>query len=409
MIKYFVILGDGMADEPVEALGGKTPLEAANTPNFDWLCSHGELGLVKTVPDGMVPASDAANLSVMGYHPRKFYSGRSPLEAVSMGISMKDTDVSFRCNLVTLSEDEPYEEKIMMDHSSDEITTEEAKILMVAVEEAFGDSDKKFYPGRSYRHALIWNHGSEKIKTTPPHDILERKIGSYFPSGDHAAEISEMTRKSHDLLNQHPINQNRRKRGLRPANSIWIWGEGHKPDLISFPVKYGLQGCVISAVDLILGIGICAGLKPIEVEGATGNVNTNYRGKAEAALHALLKENMDFAYIHIEAPDECGHRNEMENKIKAIEQIDALVAGTIRKEMEASGNPWAVLLLPDHPTPLRLRTHSSDPVPFVIYRSSNDPKKATGLPYSEKAAASTGLFLPEGHVLMDRFIKNNPV
>ncbi len=408
-MKYFVILGDGMADEPIAALKGKTPLEVAHTPNFDWIASHGELGLVKTVPEGMTPASDAANLSVMGYHPGKFYSGRSPLEAVSMGIPLKTTDVSFRCNLVTLSDEEPYEKKRMVDHSSDEISTGEAKILMEAIEKAFGNSSRKFYPGRSYRHALIWDRGSEQIKTTPPHDILEQPIGKYFPQGDHAEEILDMTRKSFDLLDQHPVNQRRREKGLRPANSIWVWGEGHKPALTDFREKYGIRGCVISAVDLILGIGICAGLKPIEVEGATGNLHTNYEGKARAALDALIHGSLDFAYIHIEAPDECGHRNEMENKIKAIENIDRLVAGTLRESMESLHLPWSVMVLPDHPTPLRLRTHTSDPVPFAIYRSTHPGHSAdTHRLYSETSAGETGIYLPEGDLLMDRFIHSHP-
>ena len=320
-MKYIVVLGDGMSDYPVAQLDNKTPLQYANTPTFDYMAKHGIQGTVKTVPEGMPAGSDTANMAVFGYDPFVYYSGRSPFEAASMGVSMLDTDITFRCNLVTVSDDEIYEEKIMIDHSSDEITTEEAEVLIKALSEYLGTEIIKFYPGISYRHLMIWDNGPYAWNLTPPHDILGQKVKDYMPKGTGSEIIEEMTKKSYKFLTEHDINKKRVARGLKPANSIWIWGEGKKPLLSSFYEKYKLKGSVISAVDLIKGIGMCSGMDVIDVEGATGNIHTNFKGKAKAALDEMAKGN-DFVYIHVEAPDECGHRFEIENKYKAIELID---------------------------------------------------------------------------------------
>lgn len=401
-MKYIVILGDGMADEPIEQLNGKTPLEVANKPTIDGLSQKGELGLVSTIPEGMSPGSDTANLSVMGYDPRIYYSGRSPLEAISMGINMKDNDISFRCNVVTLSEDEPYEEKVIYDHSADEITSEEAAELIKVIQNHFGNDYLKFYPGVSYRHALIWENGSTDVTLIPPHDILSKKITDYLPKGIHSEMIYDMMKKSFDLLNNHPVNENRRKRGLKPANSIWIWGEGKKPLLPFFEDKYGLKGSMISAVDLLKGIALAAGMESIDVEGATGNLHTNYLGKANACLEAL-ERGKDFVYIHIEAPDECGHRGELDNKIKAIELIDEKVVKTIIDSLDAKGEAYRILIMPDHPTPIALRTHTRNPVPYALYDSR--VHKNSGLSYTEKDAETTQIHCKEGHQLMDYLLE----
>lgn len=409
-MKYIVLLGDGMADYPIAALGGKTPLEAANKPNMDFLASHGEMGLVKTVPEEFSPGSDVANLSVFGYAPKLYYTGRSPLEAVSMGISMKDTDMAFRCNLVTLSDEENYEEKTMMDYSAGEITTEEARELIRAVAEKLDTPDFRFYPGISYRHCLIWSNGKEGLKLTPPHDISGKKIGTYLPEGLHSPEFLSMMKRSEAILKDHPVNINRIQKGLNPATSIWLWGEGRKPALKSFREKYGLKGSVISAVDLIRGIGILAGLEPIIVEGATGNFHTNYTGKAQAALQAL-ENGSDFVYIHVEAPDECGHQGLLKEKVASIERIDSELLFPLLKVLEKWDH--SILLLPDHPTPISIRTHSKDPVPYVIYRKeagSNYEKQdvAGGLRrFTEKEAEATGVLVEQGHSLMDRFLTDS--
>jgi 2,3-bisphosphoglycerate-independent phosphoglycerate mutase len=395
-----------MADYPVLELGGRTPLEAANTPAFDRLAEAGEVGMVKTIPEGMAPGSDTANLAVMGYDPRVYYFGRSPFEAISMGLNLADTDAVFRCNVVTLSEDEPYGEKTMLDHSSDEISTEEARELLETVNQHLRTEEMTFYPGVSYRHILVWNNAPFDFRFTPPHDIIGRKIKEYLPAGPYGSLFLGMMEKSSKFLKDHPVNIRRKERGLKPANSIWIWGEGKKPRLPNFFEKYGLNGSVISAVDLIKGIGICAGLEPIEVEGATGNFHTNYEGKARAALDAL-QNGRDLVYIHIEAPDECGHRYEIENKVKSIEAIDARIVKPITAELEAGGEEYAVLLLPDHPTPLRLRTHTAEPVPFLIYRSG-DKKDGRGQIYNEASAAAAGRYIEEGHKLMDYFVGKLP-
>lgn len=398
-MKYIVMLGDGMADYPVEALGGKTPLEVAKKPNIDRLAKQGELGMVKTVPDGMKPGSDVANLAAMGYNPVSCYTGRSPLEAVSIGIQMSDTDVAFRCNLVTLSDEPDYADKTMMDYSSGEITTAEATELIRAVDEQFRTDELVFYPGISYRHCMIWHDGPVGLDLTPPHDISDRKVTEYLPQNP---VILDLMRRSYEILKDHPVNQERRRRGLNPANSIWLWGEGTRPAVSGFEATYGVKGSVISAVDLIKGIGICAGMKVIEVEGATGNIDTNFKGKGEAALQTLL-EGQDLVYIHVEAPDECGHHGDLEGKIQAIEQIDEQIVGPLLAGLEKAGEDYAILVMPDHPTPIAIKTHVSDPIPYLIYRST----KAAGPgadTYTENTAKASGVYVERGYELMKRLL-----
>jgi len=400
-MKYIVLLGDGMADYPVPELGNRTPLQAARKPNMDFLASKGETGLVYTIPSNLPPGSDVANLSVLGYDPEIYYTGRSPLEAISMGVPMDAEDVAFRTNLVTLSEAEEYEDRIMLDHSSDEISSEEAAILMEEVKKHFANDFLSFYTGVSYRHCLLWKNGFTDFDLTPPHDIVNKRIAPYLPRGTNFEILRKMMKESTRFLTNHPVNQARVRRGLRPANSIWIWGQGRKPVLPPFYEKYGVKGAVISAVDLVKGIGLCAGMKSIDVEGATGNLNTNYTGKAEAALKAL-KDGCDFVYIHVEAPDECGHRHEIENKVRAIELIDELVLGTLIKGMEEYQD-YKVLVLPDHPTPLSIRTHTRDPVPFAIYQKNKEKAKAE-MVYDEFTARESGIVYKDGQSLMSRFI-----
>lgn len=402
-MKYIVVLGDGMSDYPVKELGDKTPLECANKPRIDYLCQKGEIGLVSNVPESLKPGSDVANLSAMGYDPEIYYSGRSPLEAVSMGVDIKETDVVFRCNVVTVSDEENYEDKRVIDHSADEITTDEAKELIKSVNEAFKNEYLTFYPGVSYRHAMVWDKGSLNVELTPPHDILERRIGDYIPKGDGADIIFDMMKKSYEILKNHPVNIARVEKGLNPANSIWIWGEGKKPKLESFKKLYGLDGAVISAVDLIKGIAICADLKSIDVEGATGNIHTNFDGKAQAAVDAL-KNGADFIYIHLEAPDECGHRHEIENKVKSIELIDEKIVGYIVDEMNKIGEEYKVLILPDHPTPLDLRTHTRDAVPYVLYDSTNEKNNDFSC-YTEENAKKSSKYFDKGYKLLSEFLK----
>jgi 2,3-bisphosphoglycerate-independent phosphoglycerate mutase len=370
---------------------------------MDAFAAHGEMGMVKTVPDGMPPGSDVANLSVMGYNPQEYYSGRSPLEAVSMGIQLADTDVAFRCNLVTLSDNEPYPAKTMVDYSSDEITSEEAAVLIEAMRQRVDTDEFRFYPGRSYRHLLVWRNGCTGNILTPPHDISECDIARYLPKGKDCAPLLCMMEQSEKVLRNHPVNLRRKEKGLRRATSIWLWGEGKRPALSSFGEKYGLEGSVISAVDLVLGIGICAGLEAVEVEGATGNMHTNFAGKARAAIDRLLVKNRDFVYLHIEAPDECGHRHEVDNKVKSIEIIDREIVAPVKEALDASGEDYSIMILPDHPTPLRLKTHTSNPVPYIIYR--NNSAVCSGIrTYTEKSADATGVFISEGFQLMDRLI-----
>lgn len=401
-MKYIVILGDGMADYPVDEFGGKTILEAADKPVTDDMCRHGELGMVKTVQDGMKPGSDVANLSVMGYDTKKCYSGRSPLEAASIGVPLRDSDVTFRCNLVTLSDEENYGDKTMIDYSAGEITTEEAAELIKAVAAELDTDAIKFYPGISYRHLTVWDGGSTDVELTPPHDISDKKIAEYLPKGDGAGVILDMMKKSEKILKDHPVNKKRAAEGKNPATSIWIWGEGTKPQLENFEEKFGLKGSVISAVDLIKGIAKCAGMESIDVEGATGNCDTNWDGKARAALDALLNGS-DFVYIHMEAPDEMGHQGKPEKKKYAVETIDKKVVGFLKDELEKRGIDYRMLIMPDHPTPIKLKTHVSDPVPYVIYDSTNRGG-GSGLDYTEENGKKTGIYIEEGYTLMNRFL-----
>lgn len=400
-MKYIVMLGDGMADYPVEALGGKTPLEVAKKPNIDRLARGGRLGMVKTVPDGLKPGSDVANLSAMGYDPLKCYTGRSPLEAVSIGIQMDDTDVAFRCNLVTLSDDAEYAEKTMVDYSSGEITTAEAAELIRAVDENFRTDEILFYPGISYRHCMIWHQGPVGLNLTPPHDISDRKITEYLPQNP---VILDLMKRSYEILKDHPINQDRMARGLNPANSIWLWGEGTRPGVTGFEAAYGVKASVISAVDLIKGIGLCAGMKVIEVEGATGNIDTNFKGKGEAALKTLL-DGQDLVYIHVEAPDECGHHGDLEGKIQAIERIDQDIVGPLLKGLEEAGEDYSILVMPDHPTPISIKTHISDPIPYLLYCSTDVTDSGIDT-YTEKTGKSTGVYVEPGYLLMQQLLKN---
>ncbi len=402
-MKYIVVLGDGMADYAVSEFDGKTVLETAEKPNMDYMSEHGELGLVRTVLDGMKPGSDVANLSVMGYDTRKCYSGRSPLEAASIGVKLKDNDVTFRANLVTLSDEENYADKTMLDYSAGEITTEEASQLIEAVERELCTDKIHFYSGVSYRHLLVWEGGSLDVSLTPPHDISDKKITDWLPKGENADKLLELMEKSEKILKNHPVNQKRVKEGKNPATSIWVWGEGSKPQLEKFSDKYGLKASVISAVDLIKGIAICADMKSIDVEGATGNWDTNFDGKARAAFDTLTKDGADLVYIHMEAPDECGHQGNAEKKKLSVELIDEKVVGFLRKQLADEGIEYKMLILPDHPTPISLKTHVSDPVPYVIYSSKEDG--GSGLCYTEANAEKTGIYIDKGHELMRHFIE----
>lgn len=401
-MKYVVVLYDGMADYPVPALGGKTPMMVAEKPNFDRMAKHGTVGLVRTVAPGLTPGSDVANLSVMGYDPCLYYTGRSPLEAVSMGIKLSDTDVALRCNLVTLSDEEDYSEKTMVDYCAGDISSEEAAEIIKTVEEKLGNDIFAFYSGVSYRHCLVWHGGKTEIgKLTPPHDISGRKIGGYLNKNPDAAGLLELMEKSCEVLKDHPVNLKRISEGKRPANAIWLWGQGSRPSLPSFEKLYGVKGSVISAVDLLKGIGICAGMNTPDVEGATGYIDTNFEGKAQKAVEEL-KNGSDFVYIHIEAPDECGHRNEPENKVKAIELIDSRVLPIVLEALEKYDD-YKVMILPDHPTPIVTGTHASDPVPFMIYHKKDE--KDSGVDsINEETASKTGLFIEEGPSLMGRFL-----
>ncbi len=399
-MKYVIVLGDGMADYPLEELGGKTPLEAAETPMMDRLSKVSEVGLCHTIPDGMSPGSDTANLSVIGYDPKKYYSGRSPLEALSIGVDMKPTDVSFRCNLVTVSEEEAvYEEKTILDHSSGEITTEEAAQLIDAIRPALETEEFRFYVGTAYRHLTIWDRG-EIVELTPPHDILGKTIGGYLPG---QAALREMMKKSYAILAEHPVNLARKARGLNPANSLWFWGAGTRPALTSFEEKTGKKGVMISAVDLLKGIAVGAKMDTIAVEGADGTLNTNYEGKAKAATDALLNGGYDLAYIHVEAPDEMGHQGSIEKKIRSIEYLDGRVIKPVVEAMEAAGAEYRMLVMPDHPTPIALRTHVSDPVPYLLYDSANPVRNP--YPYSEQGAKDSGIYVAEGHTMIDHLLE----
>lgn len=400
-MKYIIILGDGMADEPLEQLGGMTPLEAAHTPLMDELAGKGELGLVKTVPDSMKPGSDVANLSVLGYNPEENYSGRSPLEALSVGVEMEEDDVVFRCNLVTLTESEAFSQKTIIDHSSGEISTEDSDVLMDTIRRHLTTEEFKFYTGTSYRNIMVWKHG-RVLDLKQPHDHLGQVIQPLLPE---EPEFRNMMEKSYALLNEHPLNLQRAQQGKNKANSLWFWGAGTKPFLQNFMEKTGKRGVMISAVDLLKGIAVGAGMQVAEVPNATGSLHTNYEGKAQAAVHALLQEGCDFAYVHIEAPDEMGHQGNVENKIKSIEYLDSRVIAPIKQAMDASGEPYRLLILPDHPTPIRCRTHTADAVPYVLYDSTHQ-RRGIGR-YSEKDAKATGIYQHKGHKLIEKLFGDN--
>ncbi len=400
-MKYVILLGDGMSDLKIKELNSKTPLQFAKTPHMDRLASKGVVGTASTVPPGYPPGSDVANLSVMGYDPAEYYTGRSPLEAVSMGVELEPDDVAFRCNLVTLSEKGEYAEKTMVDYSADEITTPESGELIRKINKMLGSENIIFHPGFRFRHLLVWKGGPEGMDLTPPHDISGREIAEYLPKGEGGATLLRLMEESYNILSGHPVNTKRTGQGLRPANSVWFWGKGKKPSLASFYEKYGLRGSVISAVDLIKGIGICAGLDIVNVENVTGTVETNFRGKVKAALDEFSK-GKDFVYLHVEAPDAASHRGETETKIKAIEMVDEMLGLLLQglKQFES----YKVMVLPDHPTPLSIMTHTDKPVPFVIYTSGQDNKNADGT-YDEDTAEKSGLAFPEGYKLMDYFIR----
>ena len=400
-MKYALILGDGMADRPLAELGDKTPLEVSNKPYMDLLAKTAKEGMVKTIPEGFKPASDTANLSVLGYAPEKYYTGRSPLEAVSLGIKMADDDIAIRCNLVTLSNEKNYQDKTMVDYSAGEISTKEADELIKYVEANLGTEDFHFYSGISYRHCLIVKHTTTGTDFTPPHDISGNVISEYLPKDKDAEFYRALQEKSYELLKDHPVNLKRIKEGKNPANSIWLWGEGTKPLLDNFEQKFGKKGAMVCAVDLLKGIAISAGLKLYEVEGATGGVVTNFLGKGETALKALLDGN-DFVYVHIEAPDESGHQGNVKAKINAIEQIDQNIVGTLFNGLTKAKEDFAIMVLPDHPTPIATKTHAKEPVPFMIYSSTRD--LGANESYSEKDAEKTGYFIPVGSDLIKEFL-----
>ena len=397
-MKYLVLIPDGMADEKITALGNRTPMEAADKPTTDMLAARSLVGTVSNVPEGMVPESDTANMAILSFDPKVYSKGRSPLEAMSMGLTMDEDHVAYRCNIVTLSDEGEYDEKIMLDHSADEITTAEADELIKALDAALGNDILRFYTGVSYRHCILWHGGNDKYNFMRPHDILGQCIKEHLPHGEDGKVFYELMRKSWDILNHHPVNEARRARGLRPANSIWLWSPGKKPALPSFKEKWGLKAAVISAVDLIKGIGICAEMTSIDVEGATGNVHTNYEGKAEAAINAF-KEGYEYVYVHVEGPDECGHRAETDNKVLSVELIDKKILKPVYEYLSASGEDFKIMILPDHPTPVRLRTHTIDPVPFMIYSSRED--KAGVSTFTEDTARDTGLYIASGYTLME--------
>ena len=404
-MKYLVLIPDGMADRPVEALGNRTPMEAAVKPCMDSIASRATVGLVSNVPEGMVPESDTANMAILSFDPKVYSRGRSPLEAISMGLEMAPDETAYRCNVVTLSDEGEYEDKIMVDHSADEITTAEADELIKALEAHFGNDFRHFYTGVSYRHCILWKDGNDTYDFSRPHDIIGRCIRDYLPKEENGGgEFYKLMKESFEVLDQHPVNQARRARGLKPANSAWLWSPGKKPRLPSFTEKWGIQGTVISAVDLIKGIGLCAGMKSVDVEGATGNVHTNYDGKAQAAINAF-KEGADLVYIHVEGPDECGHRAETENKVLSVELIDQKILAPVYEYLKTSDEDFKILVLPDHPTPIEIRTHSMEPVPFFLYDSRKDTVGVDS--FTETTAAQTGLYIPDGFTLLDRVIEKN--
>lgn len=399
-MKYVIVLTDGCADLPIESLGGLTPLEKSVTPNMDDFAEKGRLFLVKTVPESLKPGSDVANLSVMGYDPLKCYTGRSPLEAASIGVKLTDSQTAFRANLVTLSDEENYEDKTMLDYSAGEISTAESRELMEYIEKKLGGGDIHFYPGVSYRHLFVWDNAPKSFTLTPPHDISDRKIKDYLPSDP---RILELMKKSEKLLRDHPVNKKRVAEGKNPATSMWIWGEGTRPSLESFSDVYGKKAAVVSAVDLIKGIAILAGMQSIDVEGATGNINTNFDGKAKAAADALLSGGNDLVYVHLEAPDECGHQGDAPGKTRSLELIDEKIIGYIKKRLDESGEDYAFMVLPDHPTPVSTKTHSRESIPCVMYKKGMDNK--TGHKFTEEDARKYGERVDTGWHLMKKFLE----
>ncbi|MBE6554759.1 MAG: cofactor-independent phosphoglycerate mutase [Ruminococcaceae bacterium] len=404
-MKYLILIPDGMADEPIEALGGMTPMQKAHKPCMDALAKESFVGTVSNVPEGMVPESDTANLAILSYDPKVYSKGRSPLEAVSIGIDMKPDETAYRCNVVTLSDEgEDYDDKTILDHSADEITTAEADLLIKALEEKLGNEERTFHTGISYRHCLIWKNGDDRYPFMRPHDILGKKIGEYLPKKENGGEeFYRLMRESFEILNHHPVNEERRRRGLKPANSAWLWSPGKKPQLPLFSEKWGLRGAVISAVDLIKGIGICAGMHSIDVEGATGNVHTNYKGKADAAIKAF-SEGYELVYVHVEGPDECGHRAETENKVTSIERIDGEILSPVLDYLRGTGEDFKIMILPDHPTPIRIRTHTILPVPFMIYASDATMNGVDT--FDEFTAAAKQNYLDSGYRLMSLLTEN---
>ncbi len=398
-MKVAVLLGDGMADVAVEELGGATPLEAAATPAMDALAREGTLGLAKTVPEGMPAGSDVANLSAFGYDPRVCYTGRAPLEAAAMGVGLGPDDVAYRMNLVTLRVG--VGEVLLDDFSAGQISTPEARRIVETLSEELRDDGFEFYPGVSYRHLLVWRGGFGGARTTPPHDILGQPIQTYLPQGEGADALLGIMTGSQILLKEHPVNRERRSRGKKEANSVWLWGQGRRPRMESFRERFGLSGAVVSAVDLLKGIARVCGLEALEVPGATGYLDTNYEGKVEAALDALRRS--DFVFVHVEAPDEAGHSGRAADKVRAIADFDGRIVAPVRAGLEARGEPFVLLVMPDHPTPLHLRTHTSEPVPFALYRSDG-AASVPGTAFTEAAAAATGVFVPEAHRLMEQIL-----
>jgi 2,3-bisphosphoglycerate-independent phosphoglycerate mutase len=398
-MKFIILQGDGMADYPLEALGGKTPLEAARTPNMDWLAARGVFGLAHVIPKGFPPGSDVGNMSIMGYDPAVYHTGRSPLEAASMGVALGPYDIAFRCNLVTLTGSG--NDTVMEDFTSGHISTEEAGTIIGDLAGALGGDGIEFFPGVSYRHLMVWRDGKENMKTTPPHDITDQKISAFMPKGDGADRLLKLMEAAQAILADHPVNKRRRAQGQRRATSIWLWGQGRAPALPPLTQRFGIKGGVISAVDIIHGLGVYAGLERIDVPGITGFLDTNYRGKGEYGVRSLAHN--DFVFIHVEATDEAGHMGDVEKKIQALEDFDEKVVGTVLKGM-AHRKDWRVLLMPDHPTAIALKTHVSDPVPFVLY-SPQEPRNNGSVGYNEKDAAKTGVVAKQAFKLMEALIE----
>ena len=401
-MKYVILLGDGMADYPTEKLGGKTPLECAFTPFMDQIAADGTLGLVDTVPEGLNPGSDVATLSVLGYDPRENYTGRGPLEAASMGIPLGPNDIVYRCNLVTIG-DQNSPNAFMDDFTSGHITSEEAREIILDINKQMGSAQLEFFPGVGYRHLFVWREAPLAPQTTPPHDITGKPIAEYLPRGTSAEEVNALMRRAAEMLKDHPVNAKRQDAGKKRANSIWLWGQGKKPQIVPLTQKYSISGGMISAVDLLKGIGVIAGLKVCNVEGATGYIDTNYDGKARMALDVL--NFMDFVFVHLEAPDEMGHEGNAEGKVRAIELFDEKIVGPILNNMDSFGD-YRIIVLSDHPTPIDVRTHVGDPSPFAVLSSRKDENKSAGLPFNENNARASNLLITPGHLLMEKFIQN---